>query len=65
MTKLEARRLQMLVNQREKLEDELIALESDILSLVRRTQRRGVEPYIRERLFTALQQKKPLSIMRR
>jgi len=40
MTKLEARRLQMLVNQRQKLEEELLALEADILALEKKPQSR-------------------------
>lgn len=34
MTKLDARRMQMLVNQRQKLEEELLALESEVMNLV-------------------------------
>jgi len=33
MSKLDARRMQMLVNQRQKLEEELLALEADVLGL--------------------------------
>jgi len=35
MNKLEARKMQMLVSQRKKLEEELLVLEEDILNAVR------------------------------
>ena len=35
MNKLEARKMQMLVSQRKKLEEELLALEDEILNAVR------------------------------
>lgn len=35
MSKLDARRMQMLVNQKQKLEEELLALESEVMNLVR------------------------------
>jgi hypothetical protein len=58
MSKLDARRMQMLVNQRQKLQEELLALEADVMGLVRFQ----IKPF--GQLLTCIQEKKPLSKMR-
>ena len=54
MDRLEARKLQMLVSQRKKLEEELLMLEDEILNTVR------MNFWIRLMGLTIIQERKPL-----